>query len=52
MKRIDNLYEKIISIENLKLADLKARKHKEKKNYGIKIYDCKKEKTYTIYIGD
>lgn len=44
MKRINNLYEKIISIENLKLADLKARKHKEKKNYGIKIYDCKKEK--------
>lgn len=43
MKRIDNLYEKIISIDNLRIADAKARKHKEKKNYGIKIHDCNKE---------
>jgi hypothetical protein len=28
MKRKGNLYEKIISIENLKLADIKARKGK------------------------
>ena len=30
MKRIGNLYEKIISIENLELADKKARKGKTK----------------------
>ena len=28
MKRIGNLYQKIISIENLKLADIKAQKGK------------------------
>ena len=43
MKRIDNLYEQIISIDNLRIADSKARKHKEKKNYGIQIHDCQKE---------
>lgn len=59
MKRIGNLYEKIISIENLKLADKKARKGKtctiivrekdgtvKKKTvymYGIRLFDKKKE---------
>lgn len=34
MKRIGNLYEQIISVENLKLADKKARKGK-KNQYGV-----------------
>ena len=37
MKRIGNLYNKIISIESLKLADIRARKGK-KKQYGIIKY--------------
>ncbi len=36
MKRINNLFEEIISIDNLKLADLKARKGKLKSNGVIK----------------
>lgn len=35
MKRISNLYESIINIDNLKLADKKARKGKSKQ-YGVK----------------
>lgn len=42
MKRFSNLYEKIISIENLKLADSKARLGKEN-SYGVKIHDKNKE---------
>ena len=42
MKRIGNLYNKIISIENLRLADKKARKGKEN-TYGVKIFDKHKE---------
>lgn len=38
MKRIGNLYQKIISIENLKLADKRARKGKGYQ-YGIKVFD-------------
>lgn len=37
MKRIGNLYERIISIENLKLADKKARLGKSKQ-YGVKSH--------------
>lgn len=37
MKRYNNLFEKIISMENLELADKKARRGK--KSYGIKIFD-------------
>lgn len=60
MKRIGNLYEKIISMDNLKLADKKARQGKThtewvrqpdgsmKKetiyNYGIRLFDRNKEK--------
>jgi RNA-directed DNA polymerase len=36
VKRINNLFEEIISIDNLKLADLKARKGKLKSNGVIK----------------
>lgn len=42
MKRINNLYEKIISIENLMLADERARKGK-KDQYGIKLHDMNRE---------
>lgn len=38
MKRINNIYEKIISIDNLQLADKMARKGK-KSNYGVKLHD-------------
>jgi RNA-directed DNA polymerase len=38
MKRINNLFEKICSIENLELADIIARKGKSGQ-YGIKVHD-------------
>lgn len=42
MKRLNNLFQKIISIENLRLADEKARKGKLK-TYGVRIHDKNKE---------
>lgn len=42
MKRIGNLYDEICSIENLELADKKARKNKSKQ-YGIKEHDKNRE---------
>lgn len=42
MKRIGNLYEKIISIENLIVADSKARRGKSG-SYGVKKHDRNKE---------
>lgn len=42
MKRIGNLYEKIISVENLNLADSKARKGK-RASYGVRWHDKNKE---------
>ena len=42
MKRINNLYDKICSIENLQLADSKARKGKSGQ-YGIKVHDQNRE---------
>lgn len=42
MKRINNLYESVISIDNLKLADQKARKGKTK-SYGVIHHDKNKE---------
>ncbi len=38
MKRYGNLYERIISIPNLELADAKARKGKLR-SYGVKQHD-------------
>jgi len=38
MRRIGNLYEKVCSIENLILADEKARKRK-KLTYGVRVFD-------------
>lgn len=42
MKRIRNLYSKIISVENLRLADSKARKDKEN-TYGVRLHDRNRE---------
>ena len=42
MKRIGNLYDKIISIDNLRLADEKARKGKLR-SYGVKVHDKNRE---------
>lgn len=42
MKRLNNLYGKLISIDNLKLADERARKGKSKQ-YGIKKHDENRE---------
>lgn len=38
MKRINNLFDKIISIENLNQAEIKARKGKSKQ-YGVTVFD-------------
>ena len=38
MKRLNNLYEKIISLDNLRLADEKARKGKLR-SYGVRKHD-------------
>jgi retron-type reverse transcriptase len=42
MKRVGNLYEKIIDIDNLRLADEKARRGKLK-SYGVKSHDKNRE---------
>ena len=42
MKRKGNLYDQIISLENLNLADEKARKGKLK-TYGVKVHDRNRE---------
>ena len=38
MKRIGNLYQKVISLENLRLADERARKGKTR-SYGVRVHD-------------
>jgi retron-type reverse transcriptase len=42
MKRIGNLYGKIIDIDNLRLADEKARRGKLR-SYGVKVHDKNRE---------
>lgn len=42
MKRIANLYQKIISLDNLTLAELNARKGKTKQ-YGVMLFDQNRE---------
>ncbi|MCF0187954.1 MAG: reverse transcriptase [Bacteroidaceae bacterium] len=42
MKRIGNLYDKIISVDNLRLADTKARRGKTHA-YGVKLHDRNRE---------
>lgn len=43
MKRKGNIYQDMISLENLRLAEKKARKGKEKQ-YGVQMFDRDKEK--------
>lgn len=43
MKRIGNLWDKIVSIENLQLADEKARKGKVH-SWGVKVHDRNRDK--------
>lgn len=42
MKRISNLYAQIISVENLRLADIKARRGKLN-TYGVQVHDKVRE---------
>lgn len=50
MKRINNLYQKIISIENLTIADQKARKGKMKQ-YGVQLHiDCAAENLQKLHL--
>ena len=42
MKRIGNLYDKVISLDNLRLADEKARKGKLK-SYGVRVHDANRD---------
>lgn len=42
MKRIGNIFEKVISLDNLRLADEKARKGKVR-SYGVQIHDKNRE---------
>lgn len=42
MKRINNIYDQIISIENLRIAESKARKGKANQ-YGVKVFDKEPE---------
>ncbi len=42
MKRIKNLYDEIISLENLQLADERARKGKIR-SYGVQLHDKNRE---------
>jgi RNA-directed DNA polymerase len=42
MKRIGNLYERVISVENLRLADTKARRGKTA-SYGVRVHDKNRE---------
>lgn len=48
MKRLSNLYEQIISLDNLRLADEKARKGKLR-SYGVKRHDRNREQTYWLF---
>ena len=42
MKRYNNLWEKVISVENLRLADERARRGKQN-TYGVKLHDKNRE---------
>lgn len=45
MKRIGNLFEKVISLDNLRLADEKARKGKLG-TYGVQLHDKHREEKH------
>lgn len=42
MKRLNNLFEKVISLDNLRLADEKARRGKSR-TYGVQMHDKNRE---------
>jgi hypothetical protein len=47
MKRINNIFENIISLENLRLADEMARRGK-KSTYGVCLHDKNRERNILI----
>jgi RNA-directed DNA polymerase len=47
MRRLNNLYEQVISPDNLRLAEEKARKGK-KKQYGVMLFDKRKEESLEL----
>ncbi len=47
MKRLNNLYQKIISVENLELADLKAMKGK-KTQYGVIVHQKNRQENILL----
>ena len=49
MKRIGNLFEKVISLENLKLADEKARKGKLR-SYGVQQHDKNRDASHPVWV--
>lgn len=42
MKRIDGLFDQIVDMDNIRLADQKARKNKSK-SYGVRLHDKNRE---------
>ena len=42
MKRLNNLFQHIVSVENLNIADAKAQKGKSKQ-YGVRIHNKNRE---------
>lgn len=49
MKRLGNLYDKIISMDNLRLADERARKGKTH-SYGVRVHDKHAEADLTFWL--
>jgi RNA-directed DNA polymerase len=50
MKRLSNLYQQVYSLENLQLADIKARKGKANQ-YGIQAHDKNRESNIILLRG-
>lgn len=42
MKRVGNLFDRLTDIENIRLADKRARRHKSN-TYGVRLHDRNKE---------
>ena len=51
MKRYGNLWEKVISLENLRIADERARKGKQR-SYGVRLHDKNRERNlYALHMA-
>ena len=51
MKRYGNLWEKVISLENLRIADERARKGKQR-SYGVRLHDKNREQNpYALHMA-